>query len=135
MRDLAIADVDRHAIEPHVGYVMLAAGIKAAADLDTQVFHSLVVGVRLCGKPRPEFAGKTARRGDAKFAGIRSRAGRDVHDRSGSRRTQADTRQFAIEVRQVRLAHPTQNHVLLDSRPDAVAAEPPCNSSKLTHLP
>jgi hypothetical protein len=85
MGNLPVADVDRHAVKPEIRNVMLAAGIKTSADLDPQILHGFIQHERFRRQPGSQFPGKTTRRGNAQFAGVCSRAGRDVDNSSGLR--------------------------------------------------
>ena len=135
MRNLAIADVDRHSIEAQIRDVMLAARIEATADLDPQILDGFIQIEGLCGQPRAKLAGETARRRDSQLAGVGARASRDIHDRAGAGCSQANAREFTIEIRKIGFAHPSQHDVLFDGRAHAVAAEASRNTRELTHLP
>src|SRR5262245_44453884 len=99
MRHLKSFDVAVDAVKADVGDVMLAAGIEAAAHLDAQIFHRLVELQTLLAETIAQLARQTARRGDAQFAGVGPRAGRDIDDGRRVRRAQADRTDRLVELR------------------------------------
>src|SRR5262249_60735319 len=114
---------------------MLPARVETTADLDVQTLHGLVQLDALGHQPRAQLAGEPARGGDAELAGVGARAGGYVDDRLRARRRQLDRPQLVVELRQVGLAHPAKDDVLLDGRPHRVADISPGNLGELAHLP
>ena len=55
-RDRVLADLDRRAVEPDVGDVVLAAAVRAAAHLDVHLAHA-------AGRRSPSRRGARGRRG------------------------------------------------------------------------
>ena len=114
VRDRVVVALAAHAVEAQVGDVMLTAGVEAARHLDAQAADHLVQLHRAAQQALADLPGQPARGSDAQLAGVCARARRDVHDRAGAGGVQIDFRQFAVERRQVCLADPAQDHVLLD---------------------
>ncbi len=69
----------------------------------------------------PQLRRQRPRRGDPQLAGVGARAGRDVRDGARPRQSELGRRQLAVDRRQVGLAHPAQQHVLVDGGAQAVA--------------
>ena len=65
-----------------VGDVMLTAGVEAAADFDPQILDAIGQVTAVFGQACAQFSSQTARCGDAQLAGVCSRAGCDIGDRS-----------------------------------------------------
>ncbi len=128
------ADLAADAVEADVGGVVLSARVEASADLDPQAFYGFVERVGALGQPAAQLGREAARRGDAELAGVGARAGGDVEDGTRTRQTQSEFFQVGVESRQIGLAHPAQDEVLLHRRANGVldiATADVCQSPKL----
>ncbi len=108
------------AVEAEIGNVMLAAGVETAADLDAQVADGVIGGGAVFGETLTELAGQAAGGRDAQLAGIGAGAGGDVDDGAGSGGVQTGGAQAIIERRQIGVAYPAQDDVLLDCGADGL---------------
>src|SRR5207249_2353929 len=93
--------------------VVLAAGVKAAADFDAQVLHRLIQLQALFTEAITQLARETARGSDAQFAGVGAGAGGNVDDGGRVRRTQTDRPNGTVKLRKIRLAQPAEENILL----------------------
>src|SRR4029434_3849544 len=116
MRYLEALYVAVDTVKADVGDVVLAAGIKAAADFDAQILHRLIELQALLTQPVAKLPRQTAGRRNSQFAGIRPWAGRDVYNSCRVRSAETDGFNGSVKLRQVRLAQPTEEDVLLHGR-------------------
>ena len=123
VRRQAVAHAPAHTIEAQVGHVVLATGIKAAADLDVQVLHGSVKRVADLTQAGDQLGGQAARGRDAQLAGVGAGAGGDVDDGAGAGRAQARPCQRGIQRGQVSLADPAQHDVLLNGGAQGLVGE------------
>ena len=111
------------AVEAEVGHMMLAATIEAAADLDVQIFAPTSSNCEtLLGQPLAQFGGQSARGGDAQLAGVGAGAGDDVDDGAGAGIAKSDGFKCLVEFRQIALADPAKDEILLDGGADRFSA-------------
>src|SRR4029077_6719303 len=114
-RDRVLADFDRRAREADAGDVVLAAAVRAAADLDVQLASQLVGDVQRLD-PLLHRLVQPHRAGDPELARVGSRARHDVVDLPRARVAQVHLRQRLPQVVHALLAHPAQDEVLLHGR-------------------
>src|SRR5262245_58295999 len=107
-------------VKAKVGNMMLPARVEAAAYLDAQVFDGRVHFEGLLAQPAAQLAREPARRSDAELAGIGPRTRGNIDNGAGVRLSQANTFERAVELRQVRFAHPAEEDVLLHGGADRV---------------
>ena len=123
------------AVEANIGDVVLSARIETTADLDAEALYRLIDLDELCGQAFADFVCKASGGRNPQLAGVGAGAGCDVDDRAGSRVAQTDSLQLLIEIREIGLAHPSQHHVLLDSRTYILPGKLARDVGQLAHLP
>src|SRR5262245_4450927 len=111
---------------------MLPARIEAPADLDVKISNGFVERKQAIGKPRADFTGQAARRGDAEFARVRAWARDDVENGSGAGLIQADGGKLSIQIRKIGFDDPSQDDVLFDRRAKCVRTVAPRNVRELS---
>src|SRR2546426_377315 len=134
MRHLIAIDVTVDAVKTDVSDVMLAAGVEAAAHLNTEIFYRFVQRQTFFTELLVQLARKASRRSDAQFACVGSGASRDIDDGRRVRRAESDALNRSIKFRQVRLADPTEENILLDGRAKRVFDKAPRDVSEGSQL-
>ena len=114
-RDM-LADAFSYSMQTNRGDMVLGAGIVAAADLDCDIAQ--ILRHPPCRKyfrqsPRESLGGR-----NPQAARIGARAGDNIFDQFCSWIGQTLRGQVRIEVGNARLRHPSNNHILIDRRPD-----------------
>ncbi len=103
--------------------MMLAATVEAAADLDVQLYNGIVQLEIFLGEPLAQFRGEAARGGNAQLAGVRARAGSDIHDAARARIGQPRGFQRLMQFQEIALADPAKDDILLDGQSDRFLRE------------
>src|SRR4029077_14537772 len=112
MRHLEALHVAVDAVKADVGNMMLAAGVKAAANFNAQIFYRLIELQALLTQSIAQLPCEPTGRCDSQFARIRPWARCDVHNSCSVRRAETDGFNSSVKLRQIRFADPAEENVL-----------------------
>ena len=118
------ANLAQAALEADAGDVVLAAAVRAPADLDVEARHRRdEIGARV--KPIPEQTAEAARLGHRELARLGSRAARDVCDRPRTAARQSGGVEAPIQRLDVATVHPAEDEVLIGGNAHACRRRTP----------
>src|SRR5205807_9717958 len=113
--DRVLADLDRRAVEADAADVVLAAAVRAAADLDMDLARQRVRDLHRLDALLHRLV-EPHRAGDPELAGVRAGAGDDVVDLARAGGAESELRQRPPHLVGGLLAYPAEHEVLLHGR-------------------